>query len=197
MARKNGTSIITRLRNGDDTGVRNAPGRPRTTMADLPPNWEQIMRDEAQVGHGVTAFMVKLGLTRKAFSTLLEDHEQFRDTYEICLLLSQYWWETTGKELSDGSRRYGNAQAWTFNMKNRFDWKDRNEILGHPGGGPIDNRDANRVLTKEELRQELEARGLPASLLLQQPTSSTTPAQKSGVVPQQPTSSTPKKKAKP
>lgn len=169
MAKKNGTSIITRIRNGDYSTVREGAGRPRTTMADLPDNWQQIMRDEAQVGHGVTAFMVKLGVTRRAFATLLEDHEEFRDTYEICLLLSQYWWETTGKELSDGSRRYGNAQAWTFNMKNRFDWKDRNEILGnHPGAGPIEQRDNNRVLSREELKHELEARGLPATLLSDQ-----------------------------
>lgn len=140
-----------------------ALGRPRTKVENLPENWETLMIDEASVGGGPTAFMVRLIISTHAFETLLTDSEIFRNTYVHCRQLSQKWWETTGRNMSAGAN--GNAAAWAMNMTNRFGWKSgRNEVIGDPNS-PLQTETKNKTLSKEELIAELESRGLPTSLL--------------------------------
>jgi hypothetical protein len=137
-------------------------GRPRTTVEDLPADWQEIMRAEAQDGGGPTAYMVKLGVRHSAFNTLLEDSEIFRNTYEECILLQQYWWETQGRKMAAGAD--GNATVWSLNMTNRFNWRSgRNEVVGDKTA-PVQMEVKNKNLTKEELLAELQARGLPTSI---------------------------------
>lgn len=148
-------------RAGEKEGERSV-GRPRTTVNDLDPNWKQIMMDAAQDGDGPTGYMVKLGIGVHALETLLEDSEDFRTTYSNCLLLCKYWWETKGKEMTSG--KPGSAAVWAMNMTNRFTWKsNRNEMIGDPNA-PLQHNVKKQELTKEELRAELEARGLPVSI---------------------------------
>lgn len=137
-------------------------GRPRTSVNDLDPNWKQIMMDAAQDGDGPTGYMVKLGIGVHALETLLQDSEDFRNTYEACLLLCRYWWETTGKRMANGAQ--GSAAVWAMNMTNRFTWKsNRNEVVGDPNA-PLQHNVKKQELTKDEIVAELEARGLPTSI---------------------------------
>lgn len=152
--------IRSKMRDGEAKPL----GRPRTTVDDLPAEWKTIMREEAQSGSGVTGIMVKLGIHNHALNTLLEDSTDFRTTYEECMLLCQYWWETKGKELASGAN--GNAAVWSLNMTNRFNWRSgRNEVVGDPKA-PLEQNVtlAKKNLSKDELIAELEARGLPTSI---------------------------------
>lgn len=139
-------------------------GRPRTTVNDLPADWKELMIDEAQKGGGPTAFMVRLKIGTHALETLLTDDADFRSTYEDCLLLCRYWWETTGRELASGEREKGNATVWSLNMTNRFNWRStRSEVIGDKDN-PLTVEHSNRELTKEELLEELKKRNLPTSI---------------------------------
>lgn len=161
MSKKNGTTARAKVK---AEMSKNPVGRPRTKVEDLPPDWKDIMRAEAQDGGSAIAMMVKLGIRHAAFDTLLEDSVEFRETYEECLLLQQYWWENQGKRMTSGGQ--GSAPVWALNMTNRFNWRSgRNEVVGDPTAPLHQKVEADkRHLTKEELVAELEARGLPTKV---------------------------------
>jgi hypothetical protein len=101
-------------------------GRPRTTTDDLPPNWKEIMRDVGQDGGSAVEARCLLGIAETAWNTLLEDSEEFRRTEKERQALCEIWWERRGREMAMGSD--GNATVWIFNMKNRFGWRDKQDI---------------------------------------------------------------------
>lgn len=101
-------------------------GRPRTTVNDLPENWKQIMLDCGQEGGSAVEMRCLLGIAQTAWETLLEDSEEFRVTAKTAKDLCEVWWERRGREMTTGSE--GNATVWIFNMKNRFNWRDKQEI---------------------------------------------------------------------
>lgn len=161
MAAKNGSSARAKARKAA-LGEANPVGRPRTRIEDLDPNWKDIMMAEAQDGGGPTAYMVKLGIGHSALQTLLTDSEEFRSTFEACILLQQYWWETQGRKMAAGAD--GNATVWSLNMTNRFNWRSgRNEVVGDKTA-PLQVDVKKQNLTKDELLAELQSRGLPTSI---------------------------------
>lgn len=161
MAAKNGKSERAKAK-ARALGQANPVGRPRTTIEDLAPDWKEIMMAEAQDGGGPTAYMVKLGIGHSALQTLLTDSEEFRSTFEACILLQQYWWETQGRKMAAGAD--GNATVWSLNMTNRFNWRSgRNEVVGDKTA-PLQMEVKKQHLSKEELMAELQARGLPTSI---------------------------------
>jgi hypothetical protein len=101
-------------------------GRPRTTTNDLPENWRDIVVDCGQQGGSAVEIRCLLGLGQSAWETLLEDSEDFRVTVKTAKALCEVWWERRGREMATGSD--GNATVWIFNMKNRFGWKDKQDI---------------------------------------------------------------------
>lgn len=140
-------------------------GRPRTTVADLPENWKQIMMDEAQTGGSNVSLMVVLGIHGHAFNTLIEDDINFRETVGACQLLAQHWHEKRGRDMISGAN--GNAVVWKFSMQNRFSWKEKTELAGDQDA-PVQIETKKKDLNHEELIAELEARGLPTSVLVEQ-----------------------------
>lgn len=141
----------------------NPVGRPRTTLDDLPEGWKELMMAEAQQGASQVTLMVKLGVGATAFNTLLDDYEEFRQTYEACRMLAQHWHETVGRNMMVGAN--GNAVAWKFAMQNQFGWRDKQQLSGDPEA-PIQQSVTvkKQSLSKEELIAELQARGLPTSM---------------------------------
>lgn len=139
-------------------------GRKPFSITKLPSDWRQLMEEEARAGGGVTAFQVRLGIGTGAFTSLLNNYPEFREHYEWCLLLSQHWWETLGRELATGERPKGNAAIWSLNMTNRFGWRTlRNELVGDKDN-PLQIARADSELTKEDLIEELKRRGLPTTI---------------------------------
>lgn len=108
-------------------------GRPRTTVEKLSPDWREQLVSCGRQGASITEMQVAIGVGDSGWATLLKDNEEFRLAVQNAKKLSQVWWETKGRELSENS-----AVAWKFNMQNRFGWSDRveNEVTG-PGGGPL------------------------------------------------------------
>ena len=106
--------------------VERPTGRPRTTVDDLPSNWKKLMLDCGQDGGSATEARVLLGIGNSAWDTLLKDSSIFRETEKRRKALSEVWWERQGRKMAVGAE--GNATVWIFNMKNRFGWRDKQEI---------------------------------------------------------------------
>ena len=101
-------------------------GRPRTTVDDLPQDWEQIIMDCGQEGGSAVEVRCMLGIAQSAWETLLEDSSDFRLTVKRAQDLCQVWWERQGRYMATGAD--GNATVWIFNMKNRFSWHDKQQL---------------------------------------------------------------------
>lgn len=108
------------------TGGRRKVGRPRTTVDDLPKGWKQLVMDCGQEGGSAVEMRCLLGIGQTAWETLLADSEEFRVTVKEAQALCEVWWERRGREMAMG--KDGNATVWIFNMKNRFGWRDKQEI---------------------------------------------------------------------
>lgn len=106
--------------------VKRPVGRPRTTTKDLPEDWKELVLDCGQAGGSAVEMRCLLGIERSAWETLLTDSEEFRATVEAAQDLCQVWFEKRGRDMITGAQ--GNATVWSFNMKNRFNWSDKQEI---------------------------------------------------------------------
>lgn len=113
-------------------------GRPRTTLNDLPDNWEEIITTLSQEGASNVEIMCMLGIQRSAFKTLKKDFPEFCAAVKRGKLLCEAWWERRGRDMAMGAD--GNPTVWIFNMKNRFEWRDKSEVDNkHEHSGKIDS----------------------------------------------------------
>ena len=61
----------------------------------------------------------------------LVEEEEFSKTVKKGRLLCETWWQSKGrKSLNDNTF---SSTLWYMNMKNRFGWKDKNEVSGPDG----------------------------------------------------------------
>lgn len=118
-------------------------GRPRTTVNDLPADWKQIIMDCGQEGGSAVEMRCLLGIGQTAWETLLKDSSEFQLTVKAAQDLCAVWWERRGRDMATGGD--GNATVWIFNMKNRFGWRDKQEVDHRSGDGsmsPAANQEA-------------------------------------------------------
>lgn len=108
--------------------------RPRTTLKKLPIDWRKTMKAMAADGASATETRAALGIGYSAWTTLLADSGEFRESVKEAEALCQAWWERTGRELA--AKGGGNSAIWIFNMKNRFGWRDKDDGASDDGEAP-------------------------------------------------------------
>ena len=106
--------------------MANPVGRQRTTVDDLKKDWKQIIMDCGQEGGSAVEMRCLLGVAQTAWSTLMEDSEEFRITVSTAQDMCEVWWERAGRSMVTGSP--GNATVWSLNMRNRFAWFDKQDL---------------------------------------------------------------------
>lgn len=86
-------------------------------------------------GYSEKVVPAHLGIPQRIFLTWKNRYPELSDAVEEGKLHAQLWWETLGIKAAQGKVKNFNAACWNFNMKNRFNWKDRTEVSGddeHP-----------------------------------------------------------------
>jgi len=99
-------------------------------------------------GESVAEVCQVLGVTRRAFYDWVDKYPEFAAAYEEGKGASEAWWTKLGRAGATGKVGI-QPTVWIFNMKNRFDWRDKTDhVHSGPGGGPIET--ISREMTAEE-----------------------------------------------
>lgn len=101
-------------------------GRPPITIQDLPEGWEERIIKLSKQGASIVELAVELDICRNTFYALSERDEHFMNTVKRCKQYCEAWWLSKGRtELDNKDFSY---TGWYMNMKNRFGWKDKQEV---------------------------------------------------------------------
>ena len=105
-------------------------GRPKRTL-DLPKGWEQEVLMLYKKGASDVEIKALIYNTTGSFSNSLwerwmEEEPEFSETIKMGRLLSQSWWASKGR-CNLGNKEFSYT-GWYMNMKNRFGWRDKQEI---------------------------------------------------------------------
>jgi hypothetical protein len=119
-------------------------GRPKAEF-DLPENWYNQILNLYKDGASDVEVKALIYEWRGSFSNDLWDRwnkeeEQFSETIKMGKLLSEAWWSKSGRKNLEN--RDFNYTGWYMNMKNRFNWSDKQAIdvtsLGEKMTPPIE-----------------------------------------------------------
>jgi hypothetical protein len=98
-------------------------GRP---LIQLPNDYKDIMLELAKEGASIVELSVALSISRDTFYEISKRDTDFSDTIKKCKELSEAWWERSGR--TNLMNKEFNYTGWYMNMKNRFNWKDRQDV---------------------------------------------------------------------
>jgi hypothetical protein len=100
-------------------------GRPQKKVSDLPEDWKETILDLSREGASIVELAVELDIARETFYALSERDEEFLDTVKKCKQLCEAWWVRNGRT-NLGNKEFSYT-GWYMNMKNRFNWADKQE----------------------------------------------------------------------
>jgi len=118
-------------------GTPRKKGRPSTYK----PQYCDDLIAHMRGGLSFESFAGKIGKSRDTIYEWEAVHKDFTDAKKIGEGLCQVWWENAGiagmlglKQTKDGIPLGMFSPAiWIFNMKNRFNWRDKRELTGKDG----------------------------------------------------------------
>ena len=70
--------------------------------------------------------MAEIDISEDTFYRWKRENEEFSESVARGKLLSQAWWEKTGRVNLENTKF--NYRGWYMNMKNRFQWTDKTDI---------------------------------------------------------------------
>ena len=98
-------------------------GRPKKGLDVLPNGWKDTMIDLASQGASQSEVQNVLGMDDNLWYKFIEREPEFRETFTRAKRACKAWWERHGR-INLENPHFNNA-LWAFNMKNRFQWRDR------------------------------------------------------------------------
>lgn len=113
-------------------------GRP----TDYKQEYCQQLISHMSAGYSYETFAAKIGVRRSTLYLWEKSHPEWVDAKEEAFDKCQMFWETIGMYGTLGIERENpetkekitgkdvNPTMWIFNMKNRFNWKDKKEVEG-------------------------------------------------------------------
>lgn len=114
-------------------------GRPKITTADFGSDWEEHCYRLAAVGCSDLEIRVQAldGIYHETFERLMKEDPHFFEVLTKCKQMCENWWKTQGRiNLENGKF---SPTLWYMNMKNRFGWKDKQDITSNDRemSGPV------------------------------------------------------------
>jgi hypothetical protein len=97
-------------------------GRPTKYRSEMCAILEEMMRE----GASQIEVMAEIDITEDTFYRWKRENVEFSESVARGKLLSQAWWERIGRVNLENTKF--NYRGWYMNMKNRFQWTDKQDI---------------------------------------------------------------------
>jgi hypothetical protein len=109
-------------------------------LADLPKGWERLILSQMARGASKQEIKAALHISNDQHARWMalpeegqpDEFQKYRETVKRGDQLCEAWWEKQGR--INLSKRQFSPVLWYMNMKNRFGWKDRNEVVNNDPG---------------------------------------------------------------
>lgn len=101
------------------------------------PEYCQIAEDTLSEGLSQAVLAGKLNVDEDTITNWKAEHEEFFGAIKRGSSKGRELWERMGIQGASGQIDGFNATSWIFNMKNRFGWRDRQEVFGEGGGALV------------------------------------------------------------
>ena len=97
-------------------------GRPTKYRSEMCTILEAMMRE----GASHIEVIAEIGICEDTFYRWKKENEEFSESVARGKLLSQAWWERMGRVNLENTKF--NYRGWYMNMKNRFQWSDKQDV---------------------------------------------------------------------
>lgn len=127
-----------------------AAGRPKNQVIDrLKEGWQTKFLEMGREGCSDVEIRAAFGISDDLWYRWIAEDEEFSRTYKAAKAACHAKWEEMGRKMAFGQVD-GNPTTWIFNMKNRFNWRDKQDV---EHSGQINHAD----MTEEELERRIAA----------------------------------------
>jgi hypothetical protein len=105
---------------------KNLGGRP----SEFKPEYCSELIKHMEEGLSFESFAGVVGCCKQTLYTWCENHPEFLDSKKKAFEKNRLFWEKVGVQgmFMGGNENPFNATVWIFNMKNRFNWRDKQEV---------------------------------------------------------------------
>lgn len=133
--------------------MANLGGRPLASLDSLPDNWyDDILELYREGGSDVEAkamiYEWRGSFSNDLFDRWMIDEPQFSETIKMGRMLSEAWWNKNGR--INLQNKDFNYTGWYMQMKNRFGWKDKQEVDNKSSDGSMTPKSTTIVFTKRD-----------------------------------------------
>lgn len=97
------------------------------------PEYCEMIIEHMAKGLSKEAFAGVIGIHKETIYNWAEANSEFSDAIKIGEAKCRVFWEQAGIDGMMGNIEGFNAASWVFNLKNRFGWRDRQEVTGENG----------------------------------------------------------------
>ncbi len=109
------------------------------------PEYCEMLIDHMSQGLSFESFAGKVRVDRDTIYAWVEANPQFSDAKKVGTQLGLLFWEQLGNSGAAGNLPGFNAASFCFNMKNRYKWRDRQDITS--GDKPLPESPPQVIIT--------------------------------------------------
>lgn len=98
-------------------------------MSSLPEGWYDYILEEMSQGASLQEIKAHFDISNTLHERWMDEEPEYKETIKRGIELSHAWWQKQGRvhlQNKDFS-----ATLWYMNMKNRFGWRDRQDITSN------------------------------------------------------------------
>jgi len=105
-----------------------AGGRPKDEVIDrLKEGWQTRFLEMGKDGCSDVEIRAEFGISDDLWYRWIAEDQEFSRTYKAAKAACHAKWEAMGRKMAFGEVE-GNPTTWIFNMKNRFNWRDKQDV---------------------------------------------------------------------